>query len=157
MRTRSTRLTIRLPGRKLPRSRSSAYWSETWHEPVTWLQGMLEELLSSGDMVCMGRDYDAWDLQVMAGRLGAARILVAFEDNGSGNQYLRFRAWPRPSKLACASALICLTLASLAAVAGSVTGAAIFGIFGTLLGAAIAGQCAVSLERLWSVVPSSKD
>ena len=157
MRTRSARQTIRLPGRKLPRRRSSAYWSETWHEPVTWLQGMLEELRSCGDIVCVGRDYDAWDLQVMVGRLGAARILVAFEDNGSGNQYLRFRAWPHPSKPACASALVCLTLASLAAVAGSIAVAAIFGMFGILLGAAIAGQCAVALERLWSVVPSSTD
>jgi hypothetical protein len=157
MRTRSTRLPIRLPGRKLPRSRSSAYWSETWHEPVTWLRAMLDELRGCGDVVCIGRDYDAWDLEVTVGRLGAGRMLAAFEDNGSGNQYLRFRAWPHPSKLACASALICLTLASLAAVAGGVVAAAIFGIFGMLLGAGIAGQCAVSLERLWSVVPSSKD
>jgi hypothetical protein len=87
--------------------------------------------------------------------MGAARMLVAFEDNGSGNQYLRFRAWPHPSKLACASALICLTLGSLGAVAGTVVVAAMFGAFGILLGAAIAGQCAASLERLWSVAPSN--
>jgi hypothetical protein len=157
MRPRSTRRTIRLPGRSVRRSRSSAYWSETWHEPVTWLQWMLDELLSCGHVVCMGRDYDAWDLQVVAGRFGAARILVAFEDNGSGNQYLRFRAWPHPSKPACASALICLTLASLGGVGGSVVVTAIFGIVGVALAAAIAGQCAASLERLWSVVPQSED
>jgi hypothetical protein len=153
MQTRSARLIIRLRGGRLPRRRVSAYWSESWREPAAWLQRMLEELLSCENIVCTGRDYDSWDLQVMGGRLGAARMLVAFEDNGSGNQYLRFRAWPHPSKLACAIALVCLTLASLGGVAGSIVIAAVFGISGVLVGAAIAGQCAVSLERLWSVVP----
>jgi hypothetical protein len=118
---------------------------------------MLEELLCSGKIVCIGRDYDSWDLQVAGGRLGAARMLVAFEDNGSGNQYLRFRAWPHPSKLACVSALACLTLGSLGALAGSIAIGAIFGTCGMLIGAVIAGQCAVSLERLWSVVPQSPE
>jgi hypothetical protein len=117
---------------------------------------MLDELLRSESVVCVGHDYDAWDLQVIGGRLGVARMLVAFEDNGSGNQYLRFRAWPRPSRLACASAMICLTLAGLGAAEGSLVVAATFGITGLLLAAAIAGQCAVSLERLWAVVPSTE-
>jgi hypothetical protein len=151
----SARLTIRPHRARLPRTRVSAYWSETWHEPTVWLERMLEDLVARDSIAYTGRDYDTWDLQVMGGRLGAARMLVAFEDNGSGNQYLRFRAWPYPSKLACASALICLTLASLAAAAGRFAIVSVFGAFGILLGAAIAGQCAVSLERLWSVVPSS--
>jgi hypothetical protein len=154
-RTGSARLMIGLYGARLPRTRVSAYWSETWREPAVWLQRMLEELLRCDSIACIGGDYDTWDLQVTGGRLGAARMLVAFEDNGSGNQYLRFRARPRPSKWACAIVLICLTLASLGAAAGTFVIASVFGAFGVLLGAAIAGQCAVSLERLWSAVPSN--
>jgi GT2 family glycosyltransferase len=153
-RTGSDRPMMRLRVRRLPRRRVSAYWSPTWREPATWLQRMLDELLSCDSTVCVGRDYDSWDLQVIGGRLGAARMVVAFEDNGSGNQYLRFRAWPHPSKLASASALLCLTLASLGALAGSFVIAAVFGTLGVLLGAAIVGQCVVSLERVWSVVPA---
>jgi hypothetical protein len=147
-------LTIRPRGAGLPRTRVSAYWSETWREPAVWLGRMLEDLLSCDTIACTGGEFDTWDLQVIGGRMGAARMLVAFEDNGSGNQYLRFRAWPHPSKLACASALISLALASLGAAAGRFAIASVFGAFGIVLGAAIAGQCAVSLERLCSVIPS---
>jgi hypothetical protein len=90
---------------------------------------------------------------VVGGRLGAARLLVAFEDNGSGNQYLRFRVWPCASKFASAIALMCLTVAVLAGVAGSVVVAATLGLAGVLLAAGIVGQCALSLGHLWSVVP----
>jgi O-antigen biosynthesis protein len=144
-----------LYGVKLPRRRVSAYWSETWREPAAWLQWMLEELLGSGNMVCTGREYDRWDLHVTGGRLGSARMLVAFEDNGSGNQYIRFRVWPQASKPACVTALICLTVAVLAALAGTVLIAAVYGAFAVLLSLAIAGQCARALERMWFVVPSS--
>jgi hypothetical protein len=152
-RARSSWSVVGLRSARLPRRRISAYWSETWREPAVWLARMLDELVGRGHIVRTGRDYDPWDLHVVGGRLGAARLLVAFEDNGSGNQYLRFRVWPCASKFASAIALTCLTVAVLAAVAGSVVVAATLGLTGVLLAAGIAGQCAVSLERLSSVVP----
>ena len=113
------------------------------------------ELIGRGDIVSVGRDYDAWDLHLVSGRLGAARLLVAFEDNGSGNQYLRFRAWPHASKPACLSAFICLVIAGMGGIAGSLVITAVFGIVGLLIATAVAGQCSLSLDRLWSVLPSA--
>jgi len=154
---RSANLWLALRGLRRMGPRLSAHWSETWHEPAAWLQGMLEALKSEGGGVCIGREYDGWDLQVRAGRLGAARLLVAFEDNGSGNQYLRFRAWPRPSKPAGWIAAACLTVAVLSGTGHSPATAAVFAIVGVVILAAMAGQCAVALARLWAVVPAGGD
>lgn len=51
-------------------------------------------------MVCRGREYDRWDLEVQGGLLGAARTLMAVEDHGAGTQFVRFRSWPRISRVA---------------------------------------------------------
>ena len=57
-------------------------------------------------MVFRGNAYEPWDLEIVGGLLGSARLLMAVEDHGSGRQYVRFAAWPRFSKLALALTLV---------------------------------------------------
>jgi GT2 family glycosyltransferase len=148
---------LAIKGLPLIRRRQAAHWSREWREPSAWLQDLLEDLQRAGAFVRVGRDFDDWDLQVHGGRLGAARLLVAFEDNGSGNQFLRFRAWPRSSTAHKWIAGGCLLIAVLGAVAGNLLTAAVFGSIGTLLALAIATQCAAALARVWAVVPEDRD
>src|SRR5262249_11418273 len=72
-----------------------AVWSEDWQAPDARIQAVERSLRLSGAMVLAGGDYDRWDLEVRAGLLGGARALMAVEDHGAGNQYVRFRSWPR--------------------------------------------------------------
>jgi hypothetical protein len=117
---------------------------------------MLEDLQNSDAPVCVGRDYDGWDLEVRGGRLGSARLLVAFEDNGNGNQYLRFRAWPCPSRQVGIIAAGCGAIAATAAFAHSALMAVAFGAVGAALFVVTIGHCAAALARIWAVVPATR-
>src|SRR5207245_1948609 len=95
-------------------------------------------------------------LLVRSGRLGGAKLLAAFEDNGSGNQYLRFRVWPSPSPTTCLFGTICVLVAVAAGLAGATYVCAVFATAGLLLGAATGAQCAAALARTWRVLPRGR-
>ena len=57
------------------------------------------DLRKAGVYVRRGGDYDRWDLEVRAGLLGFVRLLMAVEDHGAGNQFVRVRLWPKCSLL----------------------------------------------------------
>jgi GT2 family glycosyltransferase len=153
-RAHSLHLPLALRGIPLLRAKRSAYWSERWREPATWLHEMLEKLWQLGAIVHVGSDYDCWDLHVRGGRLGGARLLAAFEDNGSGNQYLRFRAWPAASRTACVASAALVLVAVAAGLDHILAICALFAAFGSVLAGATAAQCAAAVARLWSVVPN---
>jgi hypothetical protein len=151
----STDARLALRGLPLLRKRLGAHWSEVSREPAAWLGDMLEQLDRAGAVVCAGGDYDDWDLHVRGGRFGGARLLAAFEDNGSGNQYLRFRGWPYPSKPACLAAVLCATIAAGSGIAGRPIISALFGGVALLLVVATAAECSAAVARLWAVVPTN--
>jgi hypothetical protein len=105
---------------------------------------MEEWLQEAGASVRRGSGYDDWDLEVRAGGLGAARLLVATEEHGGGRQLVRVRWWPRPSwpGLGLCFALIAATAA--AAGAGAWIVLAALGVTGVSVGASIARQCSAA-------------
>ena len=56
-------------------------------------------------MILRGGDFDGWDLEMRGGLLGSVRMLMAVEEHGGGNQFIRIRSWPR-----CTPAGIAMTL-----------------------------------------------
>jgi hypothetical protein len=137
----------------LLRTKLAACWSEVWREPVAWLTEILAALEETGVVVRVGSDYDRWDLDVSGGRLGGARLLAAFEDNGAGNQYLRFRSWPSASRTACLLSSLCLLGAVGGGLAGSLVACAVLAAAGIALAGSTAAQCADALKRLWATLP----
>ena len=83
-----------------PYGRNWTLWTETWVDPSERLSTVEESIKETGLTVLRGNAYEPWDLEIVGGLLGSARLLVAVEDHGSGRQYVRFQAWPRYSKLA---------------------------------------------------------
>jgi uncharacterized membrane protein len=75
-----------------------------------------------------GGEWDLWDLEVEAGALGAARLIVAVEDHGSGKQLVRSRWWPSVSATGLALALVLVPLAVAAALDGARPAATILGV-----------------------------
>jgi GT2 family glycosyltransferase len=147
-------LRLAMAGVPLLARRHSAYWSSVWREPAAWLADLLAELKNGDAIVCVSNDYDNWDLLVRSGRLGGAKLLAAFEDNGSGNQYLRFRVWPSPSRVALVLGTIGLVVALASGAAGATYVSVVFGAATLLIVTTVIGQCAAAVVRLWRVVPA---
>lgn len=91
----------------VPTPRRRALWSETWRAPEDRVRGVEQHLRTAGQRVRSGGPTDRWDLQVVGGALGSARLRTAVEEHGRGRQLLRCRVWPRvPMGLPPAAAII---------------------------------------------------
>jgi hypothetical protein len=86
-------------GFALPWPRKLAVWTEHWRDPNERLKSLEADLGKPGVYVRRGGDYDRWDLEVRVGLLGFARLLMAVEDHGAGNQFVRLRVWSKCSLL----------------------------------------------------------
>ena len=99
-----------------PRPRALARWIETGEPPEQRLCRVEQALRANGARVRRGGDWDCWDLEVAGGALGAARLIIAVEDHGGGNQLVRSRWWPKVSPIALALAGASAALALAAAI-----------------------------------------
>jgi hypothetical protein len=107
-----------------PSAMTWSVWAEQRREPHEWLVELETALRRSGHVVRRGGDWDGWDLEIRAGTLGAARVLMAHEEHGRGRQLVRFRLWPRPWRAAWIGApFAVLSLVAGASSAGIATAA----------------------------------
>jgi hypothetical protein len=121
------------PWLSLPRLRTSAVWSERWQDPLARLQCLETAMHKGGGVIVYGGEYDRWDLEVQGGLLGAARMLMAVEDHGAGTQFVRFRSWPRFSRVAVVLILLFALLSAEAVEDGAWSATAIVGAITLLL------------------------
>jgi O-antigen biosynthesis protein len=105
-----------------------AVWSEEWQEPRAWLEAAAAALREQQVMVHEGGDFDDWDLEVMTGRLGRVRLLLAIEEHGAGREMLRFRATARVIPAVLVGTIAGTTLAALAATQGGWVAAMALGL-----------------------------
>jgi GT2 family glycosyltransferase len=98
----------------LPVRRRFATWVRQGTPPTERLREMEERLRAHGASLVRGGEFDAWDLELRAGLLGAARLLLATEEQGGGSQLVRLRVWPRftPLGVVLAGALLGLGAAA---------------------------------------------
>jgi GT2 family glycosyltransferase len=122
-----------------PRPREVAIWLDAWRPPDDRVADLAAAVRRTGLAVRSGSAYDRWDLEVAAGMLGAARVLLAVEAHGAGSQYVRLRITPRSSRVAATIALALLALAAVAAADGAWIAAAVMGI----MSAGTLGWCAL--------------
>lgn len=100
-----------------PRPQAVDLWSELhWQSAERRLSTFEAVLRDMGASVSRGGDFDRWDLQVRAGLLGAARLLLVIEEHGQGRQYVRMRLWPVAQALPLVVASLFAVLASVAAL-----------------------------------------
>jgi hypothetical protein len=126
----------RARGRKFsfPRRRTCVVWSERWQSPVDRLGNLAASLRCEGAAVRAGGSSDRWDLEVRAGSVGGARLLLAVEEHGRGRQLLRHRIWPRWSRSGLALTALLGLFAALAAENGlAATTAVLAALAGTTL------------------------
>jgi hypothetical protein len=82
-------------GFALPRRWTADLWSKRSLAIEERLQSMEAALRVRGAIPQRGGEFDHWDLEVVGGLLGAARMFMAIEHHGDGRQLLRIRWSPR--------------------------------------------------------------
>jgi O-antigen biosynthesis protein len=137
----------------LPRRRTRAVWTDRWRSPEQWLESVEAALRERQVPTWRGGNFDRWDLAVRGGLFGAARALMAIEDHGAGQQYVRFRLWPRCSGMAVALTAL-LGVLAVGAATDDASGVAV------ALGAACLGlaartlfECAAAEAALLQALP----
>jgi cellulose synthase/poly-beta-1,6-N-acetylglucosamine synthase-like glycosyltransferase len=117
----------------MPWPRKLAAWTQQWRDPNERLKCFEADLRRAGAYVRRGGDYDRWDLEVRAGMLGFTRLLMAVEDHGAGNQFVRVRLWPRYSLWELLSIASFTLLSAGAALDGAWAASAILAVSSLLL------------------------
>ena len=150
------------PRMVLPRVHIESVWTETWHEPEQVLKSLHQLLQEDGAVMCVGGDFDNWDLDVRGGIMAGARILMTVEEHGGGKQLFRFKVYPRVSKK---WSLILILFTGLAVKAGfsypeEGTGVLIVFVFlsamALLLSALIYNECASPIAAIIGSIESLK-
>ncbi len=109
--------------RKRPTSMTSfgsySFWHESWRSCQARLESVEEWLNRLGEKSTRGGDFDSWDLEVVGGIAGRARIVMAIEEHGGGRQLVRCRIEPRFSSftrgIIGVASLVMLVLATMQA------------------------------------------
>jgi hypothetical protein len=133
-----------------PRTRQLAIWSESWRPQDEWLRELEATLLGTPALVRRGGECDAWDLGLVGGPFGCARVLMAVEEHGRGRQCVRFRVWPTVRRLPFV--LFLAGLASAALFQGAWLAGATLGATAFALGAAALRECGASEAEIVSAV-----
>jgi hypothetical protein len=119
-----------------PRPSRYTLWSGWRRSPEEWLGELEQSLRRTPALVRFGGEFDAWDLSVIGGPFGRARVLMAAEEHERGRQCVRFRSWPavrRLPLLLLVAGLAGAALADRAWLAGGVFSVAAFGLCGAAL------------------------
>ena len=120
-------------GFAMPWPRKFAVWTEHWRDPNERLKSFEADLRKPGVYVRRGGDYDRWDLEVRTGVAWFARLLMAVEDHGAGNQFVRLRVWPKCSLLELLPIVLFASLSAAAALDHAWVASAIMGLLSLFL------------------------
>jgi GT2 family glycosyltransferase len=119
-----------------------------WQPPEARLGALDEALRAAGAVVVRGNAYDSWDLEVRGGLFGRSRLLMAFEDTGSGTQLVRLRAWPYCAGIVWGPAALVVVFAGLAGFNGVSAAAVEFGSLAMFLVARVVLECGASMRAV---------
>src|SRR5205814_6704787 len=120
---------------------SVARWTERGEAPEARVRGVETMLQALGSTVRRGGDWDAWDLEVRCGAFGAARLIMAIEDHGAGNQLIRAPWWPTVSAVTLVLTMAATALAVAAGFDRAWPAAAVLGIAAASLALRAAWHC----------------
>ena len=124
-----------------PWRRTIAVWAEKWAPVETRLTAVQNNLRTGKSYALAGGSFDPWDIEVRSGLLGGARVTLAPEEHGAGNQNLIFRIRPFVAPTARWIFGILTALSVLAATHGG-------GIAAFVLGLAALGAGGLALEAM---------
>jgi hypothetical protein len=128
-------------GIAIPMRRRRSRWHEVWQHPRERVRHIEDGIKRAGGRVSRGGPYDRWDLELLGGVAGTARLLVVVEEHGRGRQLIRCRVWPRVGGIVPWLALGLTATSGVAMAAGAWTGTALAGAALAVLVATVLAEC----------------
>ena len=135
-----------------PHARHHAVWTQRWRAHEARLQGIEEALRAAGAVVWRGGDFDRWDLEVRGGLFGSARLLVAVEEHGQGQQMVRVHTWPRVASGGLIGVAALASLSTAAGLGAAALAAAVLAAAALALAVHVAWQCGLAARALTDAV-----
>jgi hypothetical protein len=136
----------------LPLPRMRGIWSEVWKSADERLHAIDAALQARGGAVLQGGDWDRWDLQVRGGMLGVAQVRMAVEEHGGGRQMLRFRLWPKFSRIGIGLVVSLAALSASAGIGGAWIAFGVLGVFAVLLAATAVKDCSIATGLILATI-----
>jgi hypothetical protein len=128
-------------GIAIPMRRRRSRWHEVWQHPRERVRHIEDGIKRAGGRVSRGGPYDRWDLELLGGVAGTARLLVVVEEHGRGRQLIRCRVWPRVGGIVPWLALGLTATSGVAMAARAWTGTALAGAALAVLVATVLAEC----------------
>lgn len=128
-------------GMVMPLRRRRSCWHEAWVHPQERMRSIEEGITRAGGRVTRGGPHDRWDLELLGGIAGAARMLIVVEEHGRGRQLVRCRVWPRVVGFLPWLAAGLSAIGGIAVVAGAWTGAALAWVLFVVVAATVLAEC----------------
>jgi GT2 family glycosyltransferase len=122
----------------------ASVWTQQWRDQDQRLWGLESELRERGICVLRGERHTRWDLEIRAGSLGAARLLMGVEEHPGAQQLVRIRWWPAVPVVGLGLALTCASLAAVAISDHAFIAAATLGLGALLSGGLTVLECAAA-------------
>jgi len=139
-------------GFSLPRRWTADLWSAQSRTIEERLQSLERALRTFGAVAIRGGGYDRWDLEVVGGMLGYARLSMAVEYHGDGRQLLRIRSWPQCSVVGLALTLLFSALSAKAALDHGWAASAVLGGTSILVALWTLRECAAATAAFLGAV-----
>jgi GT2 family glycosyltransferase len=136
----------------LPWPKTFAIWSQQWRSSISWLESVEEGVKTLRTVIMRGGDFDAWDLEVRGGLLGSVRLLMAVEEHGGGNQYIRIRSWPHCTGAGILATLFFAGLGAAAAAAQAWFACGVLNAVAIVLMMRVLVECAAAMSTLRAVL-----
>jgi glycosyltransferase involved in cell wall biosynthesis len=127
----------------MPRVQERKLWSQRWRCAEEWLE-KFETAIMETAFARRGGDFDDWDLQIRGGLAGCARIQLALEEHGAGQQLLRWRIQPVVGRCATLLALGFVLLAFVAAKDGGLAAACVSAVLAFVLALWVYRDCSTA-------------
>ena len=131
---------------ELPRPRTDTLWSDRWRSASARLTGLEHAL--SGTRTRRGGEYERWDLEIRGGLVGAARIRTTLEEHGGGQQLVRMRSWPVPSRAVVSTGALLTALGVLAFADGALAAGSVMAVSAMWLVVWCVRDCAAAVGAL---------
>jgi hypothetical protein len=120
-------------------------WTGRWSAASDRLAAIEARIRAQRIVVHRGGTFDRWDLEIRPGNLGAARMMMAVEENPGRTQVVRIRWSPRCSRLGTAAALLLGGLAVAAGMDHSVVATIVLAAGSLAIIGETAWQCAAAV------------
>jgi GT2 family glycosyltransferase len=141
----------------LPWPKTFTIWSQQWHSPIAWLESVEEGVKALRTVIVRGGDFDGWDLELRGGLLGSVRVLMAVEEHGGGNQFIRVKSWPRCTPAGIFMTLFFAALGAAAASAQAWVACASLNAIAIVLMMRVLIECSSAMSTLGEVLTVKKE